>query len=251
MKLFLKLRIGKFFLAWCLCGLSIDMFSSSTDSSASFKVSATPSSVISKVSDVLEAVNDSESTPSQAAYESEADIREKIELDLMNWQEKFSKAADKGTEDLEGRVKDIINRQIGSQVDGVGRALIVQLEDTSASIIAKIKGAISNTVAALREDPSDEDVKAASEKLLEEFRDAGQVIKKKAQALKKWRQKYDEDTTSLVRAACESTLEVMDTIRDAGLQEIGNRWASMDSVTYKDWSKYHALKKTLTTGGPE
>jgi hypothetical protein len=49
----------------------------------------------------------------------------------------------------------------------------------------------------------------------------------------------------LVDAASKSTLEVIDNIRDLGLQEIGMRWAWMEGVTYKDWSKYHLLKKTF------
>ena len=42
-----------------------------------------------------------------------------------------------------------------------------------------------------------------------------------------------------------STLEVLDGIRDLGLQEIGMRWAWMEGVTYKHWAKYHDLKRQV------
>jgi hypothetical protein len=40
---------------------------------------------------------------------------------------------------------------------------------------------------------------------------------------------------------------VIDNIRELGLQEIGMRWASLEGVTYKDWSRYHELKKSFDT----
>ncbi len=49
----------------------------------------------------------------------------------------------------------------------------------------------------------------------------------------------------MVSAAAESTLDVLDSIRDLGLQEIGMRWAYLDGVTYKDWAKYHEMKQTF------
>jgi hypothetical protein len=74
---------------------------------------------------------------------------------------------------------------------------------------------------------------------------SGSTIRDKAQAVRTWKQHYDHDTTALVEAALESTLKVIDNIRDLGLQEIGMRWAGMEGVTYKDWSKYHDLKSTF------
>ena len=186
------------------------------------------------------------STPVSEMTEEEAlSIREKISNDLKSWQEKFAKAADKGTEDLEERVKEITNHRIRTQVHGVGEALLIQLEESSSSQLAKSRNNINNVVKSLPEDPTAEDLDRASEEVAKIIRAAGLNVKNAAQALRSWRQAYDSETQSLVTAASDSTLEVIDNIRDLGLQEVGMRWAWMEGVTYKDWSRYHALKKTF------
>lgn len=171
--------------------------------------------------------------------------REKIAEDLKIWQEKFATASDKGADDLMNRVDQIISQQISSQVHGVGQALVIQLEEASDKALGSLKTTIHRTIASLPEDATDEDLNSANENVRTAIRSAGKVIRDKAQSLRAWKLKYDEQTESLVKAASDSTLGVMDSIRDLGLQEIGLRWASMDGVTYKDWSEYHALKKTF------
>lgn len=177
-------------------------------------------------------------------YEAEKN-REKIESDLKNWQDKFAKAADKGAEDLEERVKEITDHQIESQVHGVGRSLVIQLEESSASETKKLKEAIREIIRNIPSDKSKEDFERAENQLAKATRSAGLAVKAKAQALRSWRKGFEEETLSLVQAASKSTLEVIDNIRDLGLQEIGMRWAWMEGVTYKDWSNYHLLKKTF------
>lgn len=95
------------------------------------------------------------------------------------------------------------------------------------------------------EEYDDDDLGEASLSLSRFTRNAGLAVKQKAQALRSWKEKFDDETQSLISAASESTLEVIDNIRDLGLQEIGLRWAQMEGVTYKDWSKYHEVKKTF------
>lgn len=188
----------------------------------------------------------SASATSRLTPEQEAEkTREKIESDLKNWQDKFAKAADKGAEDLQERVKEITHHQIESQVHGVGRSLVVLLEESSASEQRKVKEAIKGIIRNIPSDKNQEDLKRAEDELSLATRNAGLAVKDKAQALRAWKQGFDEETMSLVQAASKSTLEVIDNIRDLGLQEIGMRWAWMEGVTYKDWSNYHLLKKTF------
>ena len=184
-------------------------------------------------------------SPSASSEEEAKQTREKIESDLKNWQEKFAKAADKGKEDLEERVKEITERQIKRQVHGVGEALVIQLEETSRSELAKLKKEIKILANSFPEEYDDTDLGRASLSLLKSTRHAGVTIKDKAQSLRTWKDNFDKETQSLVYAASESTLDVIDNIRDLGLQEIGLRWAQMEGVTYKDWSKYHEVKKTF------
>ena len=99
---------------------------------------------------------DSEPSSSPSAVltseEKIANAREKIASDLKNWQDKFAQAADKGTEDLEERVKEITDRQISDRANGVGNALIIQLEEASTSEIDKLKLTTVKLVKSLPED---------------------------------------------------------------------------------------------------
>lgn len=172
-------------------------------------------------------------------------MQEQIVSDLRTWQEKFAKAADKGSEDLEERVKEIADEQIETQAQGVGQAKITELEEASASALKGVKDAIIKRVKALPETPSDADLEAAEEEVYKEVSAETYKVKSKAKAVRDWKVNYDAETHNLIKAASDSTLDVIDNIRDLGLQEIGMRWAWMDGVTYKDWQKYHELRRTF------
>ncbi|KAK2624633.1 hypothetical protein QTJ16_005826 [Diplocarpon rosae] len=196
---------------------------------------ATPSSKSSSGSTAIESSGAPLATP-----ESKKDVRDKAQEvvvhDLKEWQEKFAKAADEGSRDLEDRVTEITNRMVESQAGGVGQALIVQLEETVESSLRILKDSIISIVSTSK---SPEDSEADLNKAV---RAAGIAIKGKAQAVRSWRQNYDQETNELVSLAAQDTLEILDHIRDLGLQEIGMRWAWTDGITHKDWSKYHQLK---------
>ena len=179
-----------------------------------------------------------------ADQDEERKIREKIDNDLKIWEERFAKAADQGTEDLEERVQEITQRQIEKQVHGVGDAMVIELEELVASEIAKVKKTIKKIVKGLTEEPSEDEEKRAEDEIFQAIRNAGLAIRTKAQALRTWKQQCIAETQSLVTKASDSTLEVIDSIRDLGLQEVGMRWAWMEGVTYKDWSNYHEVRKT-------
>jgi hypothetical protein len=175
-----------------------------------------------------------------------AELREKLNEDLRNWQTKFATAADKGAEDLEARVDEITKRQVENGVEGHGAALIVQLEETAETTVANFKTFIKQTVKSLPENPAEEDLESAYETCVAKTRELGLAVKEKAQAVRNWKAAYDQETDSLVRAAVQSTVEVLDKVYGLGLQEVGMRWAWLDGVTYKDWQKYHKLRNTLT-----
>ena len=213
----------------------------STLSSISSSFSSVAASVTPTIMDTSSSTVDPSTTPEQEVKQK----RENIESDLKIWQDKFAKAADKGAENLEERVKEITDRQIKSQVDGVGEALIIQLEETSKSELTKVKHEIILLVKKFPEEYDEDDLAKAELSLSRFIKSAGQAVKEKAQALRSWRESFDMETQSLINAASDSTLDIIDNIRDLGLQEIGLRWAQMEGVTYKDWSKYHEVKKTF------
>lgn len=241
-------RLGRYRDARKLKAVMEENDSSSQLSSTSSSISSVVASIAPDQTHSSTMTTDSSAAntpPSMTPEEEAKQTREKIESDLKNWQEKFAKAADKGTEDLEERVREITDRQIKSQVHGVGEALVVQLEETSRSELAKLKKEIKALANSLPEQYDDTDLGSASLSLSKATRQAGVTVKDKAQTLRTWKENFDKETQSLVYAASESTLDVIDNIRDLGLQEIGLRWAQMEGVTYKDWSKYHEVKKTF------
>lgn len=174
------------------------------------------------------------------------ELKEALNEDLRKWQTKFATAADKGAEDLEQRVAELTKRQVDNGVNGHGRALVVKLEETSDSTIAKLKSFIKRTVESLSEDATEQDLEAVHEKCREKTRELGLSVKERAQDIRAWKSAYDQETDSLVQAAVKSTVEVLEKIHGLGLQEVGMRWAWLDGVTYKDWQNYHKLRNTLT-----
>lgn len=234
---------------FCLVRLSSSRESLSPPSiasSVSSAISSTSASATQEPESTTSSDVDAASPSKQPTSEEQiANAREKIASDLKNWQDKFAQAADKGTEDLEERVKEITDRQIESQAHGMGRALVFQLEEESSSQIQKLKSQILKVVNSLSEDIGEAKISRSEEDISQAVKDAGIALREKAQALRSWRQKYDEEIDSLVSAAAQSTLDVLDNISSLGLQEIGMRWAWMDGVTYKDWSKYHEVRKNF------
>ena len=241
-------RLGRYRDGKRLKAVMEDVETSTTASLASSSISSVSSSL---VPDSLSATSvtttnvESTASPSLTAEQEAERTREKIESDLQNWEDRFAKAADKGIEDLEERVKEITDRQIESQVHGVGEALVIQLEEASSSEIAKLKSEIHHLVKKFPEEYDEDDLGKATLSLSRSTRFAGMAVKDKAQAIRSWKEKFDQETRALVSAASASTLDVIDNIRDLGLQEIGLRWAQMEGVTYKDWSRYNEVKKTF------
>lgn len=190
---------------------------------------------------MIESISSVESSVvSESTKPSEAEVREKAQIivanDLKTWQEKFTKAADEGSIELDSRITQIADKSIESQVHGVGSALIVELEETAISSFKTLKSAIQSIVkSSTVGDDSDEKVDQATRK-------AGTAIKDKAKAVRTWRKNFDDETNSLISKAAEDTFDILDHIRDLGLQEIGMRWAWTDGITHKDWTKYHQLK---------
>ena len=175
-----------------------------------------------------------------------AELREKLNQDLREWQTKFATAADKGAEDLDTRVTDITKRQIENGVRGHGAALIVQLEETAESTVDSLKKFIQQSVKSLPEDATDEQLEQIYDQCVAKTRALGLAVKEKSQAVRNWKAAYDQETDNLVRAAVASTVEVLDKIHGLGLQEVGMRWAWTDGVEYTDWKNYHKLRDTLS-----
>jgi hypothetical protein len=183
--------------------------------------------------------------PTLSATEQAQKDRAKIESDLERWQAKFSLAADKGIEDLEERIEEIVSALIASSANSYGKSLSTALQSVSAEQLSSVKKRINALVESMPEEDAPEVEESIGDQLIREIRTSAISVRDRAHALREWSTSFDEELVRRVGAAVDSTLAVLDSIRDLGLQEIGMRWAWMDGVTYKDWAKYHALKAQL------
>lgn len=172
-----------------------------------------------------------------------AEARKQVESDLKTWQEKFSVAAKKGSEDLAQRVQGIMTGLSETEVDGVAVGLAKALKISAEKEIADAKSKINAIVESIDEDADSATVESAEAETLKAIRAAGASVKSYAQKLREWYNSFDAMLSGRASEASKSTLQVLDGIRDLGLQEIGMRWAWLDGVTYQDWQKYHDLKQ--------
>ncbi|KAJ5349004.1 uncharacterized protein N7506_002257 [Penicillium brevicompactum] len=183
--------------------------------------------------------------PTLSPTEQAQQAREKIDSDLERWQKKFSLAADRGVEDLEERIVDIVSALVASSANSHGKSLATALQSVSSEQISSTRHRINE----LAESMPDEDAplieESTSSLFVQEVRNSAISVRDRAHALREWSASFEDELVRRVTAAVDSTLDVLDSIRDLGLQEIGMRWAWNDGVTYKDWAKYHALKAQL------
>ncbi|KAH0402536.1 hypothetical protein KCU89_g3047, partial [Aureobasidium melanogenum] len=229
---------------------------SSAASASSTIVASSPSAVVSSASSVVESIMTKASSvvvasPSMAPTEEEPSAAEQFSEDLKVWEEHVSIAVREGLDHLRERIQEICDRQVETQTNGVGQALIVQLEEGSSSAFRSLKARVETVVEHLPEEPSESDISSAQDSINKEVKKAGQTIKQKAQNVRDWKQTFDQDITRLIEAAANSTLETIDNIRDLRLQEIGRRWASNAAITHRDWTKYNDLKKASSKGRDE
>ena len=215
-------------------------------SSSLMSVSSSVASAYASSSPNSDTASSPSASPSLSPEEKAAQTQEKVANDLKTWQDKFAKAADKGSEDLLERVDEITSNQINHRANGVGQSMVIELEELSHSEISKIKSTINAVVKTLSPNPAEKEEQKAEDTISQAVKAAGMSIRERAIALRQWKQTYDVETHKLVSAAAQNTLAVLDSIRDVGLGEIGMRWAWMDGVTYKDWAKYHGMKDTFT-----
>lgn len=181
-------------------------------------------------------------TSTHSTSSTQVATEETVTEDLVTWQKKFAVAADKGTDDLRERIEEIVHSMVKSDI-GEGQGLATALERTAEVALDNVKAKIKAVASTLPRDAEKDDESAAESEVMQAIREAGSQIKERAKAVRSWAEKFKGDLHQRTELATESTLQVLDDIRDLSLQEIGMRWAWMDGITYKHWAKYHDLKK--------
>lgn len=164
---------------------------------------------------------------------------ETVAEDLHQWQTKFANAADEGAVEIEDKVEQLSFNMIESHVKGQGRKLVAELKEAAAEETAKLHKNIISLVQSSSRATRDETEDSA----IASVRQAGLVIKEKAQNIRSWREGFEAQLHVAVTAAAQEHFDILGNMRDLALQKIGMKWAWMEGVTYKDWAKYHDMKK--------
>ncbi|KAI1346913.1 hypothetical protein F5Y01DRAFT_296630 [Xylaria sp. FL0043] len=187
-----------------------------------------------------EVLSDTSSEPSETP-KTKQEIRElaakTVAEDLELWQGKFTQVAEEGAAEIEDRVEEISARMIANHANAMGKSLVAQLEATVQSELDSLKKAIIHILKS-----GSNDSKVIDEKVAAAVRGAGLKIKEKAQNIRDWRQRYEQETEIAVTKAAEEHFSILEKTRDLALQKIGMKWAWMDGVTYKHWQEYHQLR---------
>ena len=216
----------------------------SSAAATSISSPTSPSAALESLARQTSTTQEASATPTPLTEEEQlAAAKEQVASDLHTWQEKFAVAADKGSEDLADRIREIVEGLMRSGIEGEGRGLATALNKTADLEMANAKSSINSAVSQLPEDASSSDIEQAEKTILDAIRSSGLAIRNRANTVRQWYSKFEAEINQRATAAADSTLDVLDSIRDLGLQEIGMRWAWMEGVTYKDWAKYHELKK--------
>lgn len=166
--------------------------------------------------------------------------REIVAADLKDWQERYAKAADEGAAEIDERVQEIARKMIRRNARITGKSLLEQLRTAAASELTALRQTIRDIIGSVNSGSTSRE--EGLEQIVKSVRQAGVVVKNKAQAVRTWREDYDAETQAAITRAAETHFSILENIRDLALQKIGMKWAWMDGVTYKDWAKYHLLK---------
>ncbi|KAK5989683.1 hypothetical protein PT974_07938 [Cladobotryum mycophilum] len=180
--------------------------------------------------------------PADNETEERKKAREMVAEDLEMWQNKFAAQADEGAVAMEEHIDEIAQRMVAEEVAVTGKGHLDRLKSTVKSELDGLKIKISTTISK----GSNKDADDVEQQAVSAIRSAGMAVKQAAQAIRGWREQYDEELQQMVLDAADVHFQILDETRGLALQQIGMKWAWTDGVTYKDWAKYHELKKTLS-----
>lgn len=170
--------------------------------------------------------------------------REIIKEDLKIWTSKFDNAAEKALADLKSQIDELTDKAFHAKEKPVAKDLH-NLRATVEGGFEQLKKEIVAIVTPLSQDSTEEEKTAAQDKLFAATRKVGVQVRDQAQAIRKEAERFLAKVYDDVSEVADSNLEIIDNIHDIGVQELGMKWAWMEYVNYKDWKKFHELKKSF------
>ena len=176
--------------------------------------------------------------------------RKQIEEDLAFYTEKFNKHADEAIESLGAQVDKMVTTAMKSKGPDVEKEMKM-LDKLLEKEIRVIKSTIMDLAKFYKPGKTEEETKSnklnSFDKLFETTSSAGKLIKERVQDIRWDSQKFLASVFDEVAAAADIHIDKVDGLIDAGIQELGMKWAwEAEGVTYKDWARYQDLRKEFS-----
>jgi len=186
--------------------------------------------------------NEDKTGESEAEKPTKEEIREIVKADLVSWKVKFGVATEKATRDLNSQIDEILIEAKNRQEIHVQKEIesLEELIEQEFSLLKKVVQELAGPVDSKKEE---EHQQTSEETFATESKKSGIKIRDKAQSIRVGSQEFLSHVYADVVKAADNNLEELDSVLDLAMQELGMKWAWMDYVTYKDWQKYHELKK--------
>jgi len=209
-------------------------------------VSAEAASAKTSASSQAAGANEGETGDSEAKKPTKEEIREIIKADLVSWKVKFGAATEKAARDLNSQIDEILIEARNRQEIHVLKE-IQSLEELIEREFSFLKNVVKELARPVVSEKGEEHQQTSEETFAAKSKKSGIKIRDKAQSIRVEGQQFLSNVYADVVKAADNHLEGLDSVLDLAMQELGMKWAWMDYVTYKDWQKYHELKKDFET----
>ncbi|KAK6519570.1 hypothetical protein TWF281_003393 [Arthrobotrys megalospora] len=166
------------------------------------------------------------------------EARPQVEADLVSWGTKFEEAGLKASAEVVAQLDELCSKVMKEQTP-LSTEILTDLE----ARIEKEYRDFEQGLGTLLDSPAETKyVLMGYDGLVGRTRNN---LKEKQTQIKSRTQEFLMDTYQTTAKIVDAALADMDSAHDIGMQELGMKWAWMDGVTYKDWAKYHELKKAF------
>ncbi|KAF3158647.1 hypothetical protein TWF751_001366 [Orbilia oligospora] len=164
--------------------------------------------------------------------------RPQVEADLESWGAKFEEAGVKASADVVSQLDELCGKVMKEH----GTLSTEILTDLEARIEKEYRD-FEQGLGTLLDSPAETKyIMVGYDGLVGRTM---QNLKEKQTQIKGRTQELLMDTYQTTAKIVDAALAEMDSAHDIGMQELGMKWAWMEGVTYKDWAKYHDLKKAF------
>ncbi|KAF3924867.1 hypothetical protein ABW21_db0205154 [Orbilia brochopaga] len=162
--------------------------------------------------------------------------REEVEADLASWTTKFEEAATKASNTVT-RELDILCDKVMKEQNPISTDLLKTLDEGVAREFFNFEDGVLK----LLDSPAEHKyIMMGYEGFVGR---STEDMKRRYEQIAEHTETFLMDTYQSTAKIVDAALADMDQVHDLGMQELGMKWAWMDGITYKDWARYHELKK--------